>query len=244
MGCEQTKTRLDDYVDGLLPQSERADVEAHVAACEECAAELGRLQELLAEAAALSRDRQPDRDLWPEIMSQIEELEGNGETNVVTADVEAPSKPRNSLRWFWANVGLYAAAAAILLALFAGYQTLWVTDETGSVDGVPRAAFTGAEQEYRKAKQALLEAIEERETYLDDTTVATIETNLDVIESAITEIHAAIQEDPQNRHLNEMLLAMYDQELEFLYQVSQIPISPTEHEMVDTDALEQSNGTL
>jgi anti-sigma factor RsiW len=42
------KKRVHAYVDGALPERERAEVEAHVARCAPCAAELEQLQQLTA----------------------------------------------------------------------------------------------------------------------------------------------------------------------------------------------------
>ncbi len=69
--CLRVEPLLDDLVDGQLGTTEHARVEAHLAACESCAAQLASLEGLLEQTAALSRAVEPGRDLWPEVAPRL-----------------------------------------------------------------------------------------------------------------------------------------------------------------------------
>lgn len=84
---------LDDYADGALDPATRARVEAHLAVCAACRAEVAGLAAILAEARILPRAIEPGRDLWPGIAPRL------------------AARPARRLPW------LQLAAA---LALFAG----------------------------------------------------------------------------------------------------------------------------
>src|ERR1700745_2794946 len=62
--------RLSEYLDGDLPESERAILEAHLRACADCRATLEKLRGVVARARALD-DRPPTTDLWPAIARHV-----------------------------------------------------------------------------------------------------------------------------------------------------------------------------
>lgn len=68
--CDDILKRLPDYQAGALEQAEWDSVEAHLAACAACRAELTALERT---AAVLddTKARAPSRDLWPAIAAQL-----------------------------------------------------------------------------------------------------------------------------------------------------------------------------
>src|SRR6266702_1847893 len=62
--------RLSEYIDGTLPERERAALEEHVASCAECRTTLAELRRVVARAAALD-DRPPTTNIWPGIAARI-----------------------------------------------------------------------------------------------------------------------------------------------------------------------------
>ena len=62
--------RLSEYLDGELDGTERAALEAHLAACGECYATLGELRRVVARAKSLP-DTSPANDLWAGIKAGI-----------------------------------------------------------------------------------------------------------------------------------------------------------------------------
>src|SRR5260370_37576042 len=97
MPCAEAEDRLDDYVDGSLPEAEFQEMELHLAGCPPCREEERRLRAVLAQAAALPRLLSPARDLWPGIAERI------------------GGRKRTALRG-WGPIGP-AAAAAVAIAL-------------------------------------------------------------------------------------------------------------------------------
>ncbi|MDP6438810.1 MAG: zf-HC2 domain-containing protein, partial [Candidatus Brocadiia bacterium] len=59
MKCENTKRRLSEYLDGVLPDEEHAAVEAHVAECAGCRTELEALRRTVEAVAGLPHHRAP-----------------------------------------------------------------------------------------------------------------------------------------------------------------------------------------
>lgn len=102
MNCQEAENRLDDYMDGILPASEKQEVEKHLESCLACREELLRLRNLRAETAALPKEIKPARDLWPEIAGRI-----------------ASTKQATSPSFFGLplsqTVGTLAVAAAVIL---------------------------------------------------------------------------------------------------------------------------------
>src|SRR5258708_26830620 len=71
MTCAEAEDRLDDYVDGSLPEAEFQEMELHLASCPPCREEERRLRAGLAQAAPLPRLLSPPRDLSPGIPERI-----------------------------------------------------------------------------------------------------------------------------------------------------------------------------
>ncbi len=118
--CTEWSPLLDEYLDGTLAAPDQARVEAHLAGCAACRAELAALRELTAAARALPPSLTPDSDAWPAIARRT------------------MARPTVRSRWW-----LQAAAAVALLV--AGYGLAqWHGRAAG--DGYPaaRAAYEQA----------------------------------------------------------------------------------------------------
>jgi len=95
--------RLSEYVDGDLPERDRAELEAHLPTCAECRATLDELRRVVARAQTLD-DRSPTADLWPAIARHV---------GVVSLDAR---RARRRLSFTVPQL----AAAAVVLALLSG----------------------------------------------------------------------------------------------------------------------------
>jgi predicted anti-sigma-YlaC factor YlaD len=105
MRCRDVHTELEAYVDGELSPERSALLEAHLASCRACQAELARLQ---AVAAAL--------ETWPLVMEPAQ----------FTAQVMArvrprPAQPRFRLRWSDLVISLVGAGLAVAAILLGRY---------------------------------------------------------------------------------------------------------------------------
>jgi hypothetical protein len=203
--CHDVMDRLDDHVDGALAEREAADLESHLAACAACREEARRLRALLAGAAALPREMEPRRDLWPGIAARIAALGSAG-------------RPGRS----WWTPAALAAAAAVLMALAAQLPRRGPGPE---VAPVPVAAHSPAdplqavEADYERAAATLRAALEERRGSLAPETMASVERNLAVIDEAMAEVRAALRQDPRSRELRHMLVSTHRKKLDVLRHV-------------------------
>jgi hypothetical protein len=62
--CDQIEERLIDYLDGLLQGAERAEFEAHVARCGQCAPLLASVSQLVSEMHAMKQVEPPPRLIY------------------------------------------------------------------------------------------------------------------------------------------------------------------------------------
>jgi predicted anti-sigma-YlaC factor YlaD len=216
MTCQELDARLDDWIDGELPPAAAAEVEAHLASCALCQERERRLRQVLAHAASLPRSVTPPRDLWPGIARRVE----------------------RERSWSWASGSwspwALAAAATVVVGLAAA---LWSGRPPAAVKTVeipvasPEArlaampgvvsdpALAEAEREYEEAANALLEALQKRQSEVQPETLAAVRSNLEVIDRALAEVRQALAQNPSNLELNRMLVATHRKKVEVLRRV-------------------------
>ena len=191
--------RLSEYVDGELSADERFALESHLTECAACRASLQELHLVVQRAGALS-DRVPDRDLWLGIADRLERA-----GSVVDIATRRPTPRRVSF-----SVPQLVAAAITLMAVSAG--TVWLTmtarsvpDETGTSGEPVMVAMAASALEYDAAIASLERELAARRSKLDSVTIAVLEENLRIIDEAIEEARAALEQDPGNTYLNQHL---------------------------------------
>ena len=221
MNCGEVRKVLHDYVDSNLnPETER-EVDRHLGACESCEEHERKLRALIGEAAALPEWIDPPRDLWPTIEGRLDEVE---KIEPVRFPVHRARVP------LW---GYGVLAASLLIAIIAGVYlggprtpVPELADE-GTPDGlVEQARSEGsireAEGELIRQKDEIRAAFEARRGALDPETAETVDRNLALIESAIGEIHVALEKEPTSPELNRMLMAAHQRELYLLQRAMQL----------------------
>ncbi len=214
MTCHEMNDRLDDSVDGALPEGERREVEAHLATCPDCRQQERDLRELLTHATALPRSVSPPRDLWPGIAETIERRR----------------------MWSWSPFGAWqpalAVAAAVVVALgavlFGGPSPTpphtVVIPSPGISEGARRQfaavkmnpRFVAMENDYQAAANALMEALLERKDEMDPGTLERVQSNLAVIDEALAEVHQALEQDPNRPELGRMLASTHRKRVDVL----------------------------
>ena len=213
---EHLNELLSAYVDDDVTALERMRVEAHVAACEQCRADLEGLRRVVRRAASLD-DRPPQRDLWAGIAERIGEPD--------TSDV-VPLAPRR--RRFTFSVPQLAAAAAVLVALSSGGAMLLTRrGAPGPTPIAVPAVYTPAQlitSGYDGAIRELQQTLDSRRGQLDTATVRVIEHSLQVIDAAIRQAEAALAKDPNNPYLNGHLQRALDRKLDLLRQAAALPV--------------------
>ncbi len=162
--------------------------------------------ELMARGARLAQEIAPERDLWPEIEAAI-------------------SRPAR--RW----TPYFAQAAAVLLLIagssfvtytFMGKETVVVERPVDGGLVLEEASFGGQYEladGYKLARTKLETQMQHEVEKLSPETRAGVEQNLAVIRDAIAEINAALEQEPGNALLQDLLMKTYREELAVMRKV-------------------------
>lgn len=191
--------RLSEYLDGELAPDERAALDAHLAACGDCAATLAELRAVVDRAGALV-PRAPDADLWPGVAKRID-----------APPAVVPFLTRTRRRVSFTVPQLVAAGLALMVMSGGG---VWVlnhggraTDlppvETAPQNGVVPASF--GDPRYDEAIADLQQTLQDGRGQLDPQTVQVLEANLGAIDKAIEQCREALAADPGNLYLHNHL---------------------------------------
>lgn len=211
--------RLQEYLADLLCREERAELEAHLAACAECTGEVVRERALSRALATLPRSIAPGRDLLAGINAAIDAGQ--------TAPLEPhPGSGRRSIA---APRFALAAAALLLIALSALVTMLLVQprdqrplargagpEPAGQATNPVVREVLATEPSYAAAAAELERALAAGRGRLDPGTVRLIDANLRVVEQALAEARAALHRDPNNASVAELLQHAQEQKLALL----------------------------
>lgn len=212
MKCEKVRPLLDDFVDGVLSESEHQELELHLAECQACAKEERALRAFLAEAAGLKRDRFPARDLWPEIADRIR----NQRTLLRFPD----------LGRFRIALPALAAAAVVAIAFVTlrqggvGPSPEPSRQPTGSLQQIAGSSeLEQAEAEYVRATANLLKVFNARRSAMPPDEQKQFDENLATIDSALRDVRGALEKDPQNPKLTRLLASTHQKKLDLLLRL-------------------------
>lgn len=217
--CDDAQLLVSDRLDGTLSDTQRAQLDAHLAGCSACREVARDLEQIHGGAASLPT-LTPSRDLWSGIEARIE-----------APVVSLESHRRGPLaRWSTRQF----AAAAVLVAVTAG-GTWFVAVRSEGAPTVPVATSPGPRTElvsvaaekgmaaYEGEIGALRNIIDTRRADLDSATVAVLEKNLKLIDQAIAESKAALAADPASTFLADQVSRAYDTKLELLRAAAMLP---------------------
>ncbi len=200
MNCDQVRDLIDELASGRLTGPRRAAALAHAAACPECAADLDAARALAGPLAALPASIAPPRDLWPAIAARTAPARGGHR-----------SRP------------LLAAAAALALVAGSSAVTMLVMRSADPpAAAVADAAPPRFEARYVAETEELAELLARQRELLAPETVAALERNLAIIDSAIADSRAALAADPSNHELELLLRAGYEQKVALLEQATRL----------------------
>ncbi len=204
---DQWTDRLSEYLDGEMDATGRAELQAHLTACEPCAAELAGLREVVANAARLP-ERPPVHDLWPGIAARL----------APAARAErAPSVRRRgwlTLRWSFSVPQL--VAATLFIAAVSGLVGSLMRDRapnnpTSVVTGgaieptefvLPARPVSFVDPKYDEAVADLLQILNREGNRLEPRTLAAITRSLAAIDKAIAAARDALSRDPASAYLS------------------------------------------
>ena len=217
MNCSELETRIDAFVDGELDELSRLDVQRHLERCEACSASVEELRALLRAAQALPRSVDPPRDLFPEIRSALSSRESSAAGPIAA--------PRGRAWLGWAGL---AASLLILLTATVAYLERGAGPAPDPRQGaLPAAAperpvYLAAEEEFVRAGEQLLAALEERRAELPPETAAVVEQNLRIIDAAIADVKKALADDPADPRNGQFLAALHRQKIQLLWRASRL----------------------
>ena len=211
MNCSEIRHLLDDYLDDELSGVQQDAVERHVSDCPDCRRELDNLRSVVDRARDLSPELRPPHDLWPAIEARVRPAEDTG-------------------RGWW----LRLAAAAIALFVLSIPLSVWwnarqegepvieVEADRGGLSLTQQAVIARSEDGVLLPKTDLVTAIERHRDVVDVGTLTVFEENMALLDQAIGELRAALDEDPQNLRLRMLLAARYQQERKLLQKVNRV----------------------
>lgn len=210
MNCSETRKQLSDYLDGELSPEACHQIDRHLGECLACRGELEELRSLTVMSAELEPEIRPRRDLWPGIEARID-----------------PSRSQSPPWW------LQLAAAGIALAVLSVPLSVWWAgrqDEDLATTQIEvqddfvttQAELARSEDGVLLARTDLITAIERHRDVIENDTLRIWEDNMALLDQAIGELRAALNEDPQNLRLRMLLASRYQQERKLLQKVSRV----------------------
>lgn len=177
-----------------------------------------RDDKLIAAARHLSTEISPERDLWPGIE-------------------EAIARPQRSR---WTPVLAQAAAVVLLIGASSSLTYLAVKDQRQIIEVVPtnlvfeQASFGGRYAlgvEYQEAHGDLAAQLDQELARLSPEVREEVQLNLSMMRGAIAQINSALEEEPDNALLQDLLLKTYREELALMQRVGGL----TQHVMSRRD---------
>ncbi len=224
--CDACDALLPDYLERSLDAASMAAVRMHLATCERCASLVRDLDDIRARAAELPL-LTPSRDLWPDIAARLS-------TGVVSLDERRERMAVRRRHWLVNG----AAAAALIFATAIGTVSvmrfmrptiqLAKNNPNNTLPPVQTPVIPVAEKlpatvTYEREIDGLRTIVRDRRAQLDPKTIAVIEKNLSVIDSAIAESRAALRKDSSSAFLADQLDHALDTKLTLLRTVALLP---------------------
>ena len=199
--------------DGTLDDDTRESVEAHIAACADCAADVAHIASLMRLSREVPAPNAQLDTLWPSIRARIEQSK-------VVPLATTTSAARDAIRrraWWSAAAGI---AVALIVAGFVfrrpaprenAPSTIAIIDTGPSLVAVADSAHA-----YEREAQILLDKLELQRAMLRPDAVQALDRDLRVVDVAIAELKDAVARDPNNPALRQLLAASYRQKVDLL----------------------------
>jgi hypothetical protein len=169
--------------------------------------------DLLAAARGLPEEIAPGRDLWPGIEARLGERD----------EAPAPARQPRPMAWpirFAAAAALVAATALVTLSLID--RPAPATAEFLSPEPAMFGAGYDLGAKHQLVRAHLSEDLARHLETLPPETAAVVKRNLAQIREAVAEINRALEKDPGNILLEQLLMAAYQDEMEVLSNVNRM----------------------
>jgi hypothetical protein len=214
-----SEEQLNDLADG----DRAANVRAHLDTCADCRAQLEQVNSLLAALHALPRDVAPVRDLLPGIHAALDREQVVALPTRRRDNFLSSSLPPFRKSYVAAAILLVITTAVVTRTLVqrAESQPRWA-DRSNAEIRLVRDDVRLLEDKYEAAIAELEVLIQAQRTQLSPSTVRLLEENLRVIDRAIRESRAALEQDPRNDLINEWLRTAYERKLDLLRRATAV----------------------
>ncbi len=201
--------------DGTLDDDNRESVDAHIAACADCAADVAHIAALMRFTREAPAPSTQIDELWPSIRSRIDQSK-------VVPLATTTLASRDTLRrraWWSASAGI--AAALIVAVLVFSHPRVGNTPSTVATDSATSlVAVVDSAHAYEREAQILLDKLELQRAMLRPDAAKALERDLRVVDVAIAELKDAVARDPNNPALRQLLAASYRQKVDLLKRAS------------------------
>ncbi len=201
MSCEQARLSIHELVDGTLGPIRAAELEQHLETCPACRALANDLRRIRDAAGSLDTVRPRDH-VWLQIAGRLRQ-EGR-----VHDRPETPHASRgNQYMWLGIAAALVLAVGAALYMLrpHGGEVPPPATASTQTGNPSPGDSVQSGVEDLRQAERLLQSGIAKlkegmgsEEQALPVAAASTLDKNLQILDQAIAESSAALQQEPQN----------------------------------------------
>jgi len=214
MNCERFQAMLPDHLDDGVELP--AEARQHLSGCDDCRRVLAELHAIRHQARELA-PLAPSRDLWSGISDRIE-------ARVVPLSTAERPRWRRQISLRVAGV----AAAALVVASSALTYTMSHRTEVTPIaltppvePGITVVANEQKPTQYDREIVSLRAVLDSGRGRLDPATVAILERNLTIIDSAIAQCRSALQKDPSSQFLMQSLSSAYQNKVRLLRVAAQ-----------------------
>jgi hypothetical protein len=197
-------------VDEALPADRAREADAHLASCAACANDVARLRDIMARYKESSPPNGSVDDLWPGIRSRIEQNKV-----IPLGSQEQPHRRRLTVGHL-AAAGALAAGIMLTVVLLRPSHRIPVDTTVEVSDTSALQLVSDSVKSYEDEARVLLNRLEVQRAMMRPDARASMDRDLKVIDSAIGELKVAIQNDPRNAALRQLLASSYRQKIELL----------------------------
>jgi hypothetical protein len=200
--------------DGTLAPEHTTAVGQHLETCGACAADVVHIKTLMTRTREAPTSVADDGgDLWPAIRARIEQ------------DKVASLPGRRAMgggrrRYVWLAAASVLAAGSIAVIVVRRNATLAAPSVERVGAGTPFTAVAESTHVYEEQIKFLLNELELRRALMRPQTAASVDHELEVIDSAIAELKRAIERDPKNVALRALLAQSYKQKVDLLKRIA------------------------
>ncbi len=227
MKCSKAKRLISDYIDDDLKKRKSLRLKEHLDRCPACRKTLEDFRKI-AQTVREKEELSPSRQTWLKIRERLTPED----QRILTL---RPPKGKWFGYLFVPPKLKYVFSAALLLVFVAGAVTIGLR-YGGGINILSKkdpmkytlAKLDEAEKHYKKAIEALWEAVSAQEGMMTPKIAEVFRKNLAIIDSSIIACRQTVLQEPENIDARNFLLAAYRDKVDFLEEMMEIgrPSSP------------------